>query len=187
MFDEANDQTPERHGHSPQFSELERKLKLLWRWYARSAAARQLAPHIRQQHMSMFGGTLFGGDVNPHSLLRSRSGLIVTEQLMFALVLDDIKPEKFQAAINNRPAIREWADIAYREWSSPASSGTPGRWWPLPVVYGLLPGHPRSTIRSVVIGLEAMGVIEKRNAIFRLESEEPHQVNSFDRERRGTF
>ena len=91
------------------------------------------------------------------------------ETLASVLAFDGFTPMALQELIEGKSSICEWADHAYPEWVMASDDGrTPGRWWILPVLYGLMPQHPPSTIRSVLIGLEAMGVVSKHPTIFRV-------------------
>ncbi|TGS85776.1 hypothetical protein EN817_20790 [Mesorhizobium sp. M3A.F.Ca.ET.174.01.1.1] len=139
-------------------ADLNRKLRLLASKY-KAFVKGPLEPRIAEQHNHMFGLSI--SDLPVH---RSRSGLIITEILLGTLMLD-INKAKIEAAVSQIARIRPWADLVYKEWKmAPPGAGVgPGRWWVLPVLYEFI-GQPTSTVRSVVIGLEAMGMVESKKA-----------------------
>ncbi|RWK74779.1 MAG: hypothetical protein EOR45_33420 [Mesorhizobium sp.] len=139
-------------------TDLNRKLRLLASKY-KAFVKDPLEPRIAEQHNHMFGLSIT--DLPVH---RSRSGLIITEILLGTLMLD-IKKEKIESAVSKIARISSWADFVYKEWKmAPPGAGVgPGRWWVLPVLYEFI-GQPTSTVRSVVIGLEAMGMVESKKA-----------------------
>lgn len=139
-------------------TDLNRKLRLLATKY-KAFVKGPLEPRIAEQHNHMFGLSI--ADLPVH---RSRSGLIITEILLGTLILD-VKKEKMEAAVSKIPRISSWEHLVYKEWKmAPPGAGVgPGRWWVLPVLYEFIK-QPTSTVRSVVIGLEAMGMVESKKA-----------------------
>src|SRR5260370_30904451 len=103
----------------PNLKETRRKLELLARMYLESPRTRDLPNSIRQQHRSMFGLTIFEDfGVNPQSMERSRSGLIVTESLLGLLNFDEVRdftPDRLRQMVEGG-AAREWAPHVYAEW-----------------------------------------------------------------------
>jgi hypothetical protein len=160
---------PDRTG-PPNLKETRRKLELLARMWLDSPGTRLLPESIRRQHLSMFGPTIFEDfGVNAQSTERARSGLIVTESLMGLLNFEEVRdftPDGLRRLVEGGSA-REWAPHVYAEWKMVSPERIPGRWWPMPVLYAVLLEHPASTIRTVLIGLEAMEVIRKRPTTFR--------------------
>lgn len=148
-------------------TETTRKLKLLAEKYVKSRASRSMTGHIRKQHQHMFGLTLFyESDVNPHSLKRSRAGLILTEKLLGLLNLNLPSGDQMRVVLGQekRPKeVRSWASPAAKEWEEKLPDGSLGRWWPMPILHSFV-GAPESTLRSVLLGMEAMGLVEKKRA-----------------------
>jgi hypothetical protein len=147
-----------------------RKLELLAHMYRESPRTRDLAESIRKQHQSMFALTIFEDlGVNAQSMERSRSGLIVTESLLGLLDFEedkDFTADGLRRSVE-RGAACEWAPHVYAEWKMSSRDRIIGRWWPMPVLYALLGQHPASTIRTILIGLEAMEVVLRRRTAFR--------------------
>jgi hypothetical protein len=171
-------------------TETRRKLELLARRYLDLPRTRYLPEAIRQQHRSMFGLTIFEDfGVNPQSTERSRSGLIVTESLMGLLNFEEVKdftPDRLRQIVEEG-AASEWAPHVYAEWKMVSPERMPGRWWPMPVLYALLPQHPASTIRTVLIGLEAMEVVLKRRTTFRADPKSRTKAVALTKEGEALF
>lgn len=148
-----------------------RKLGVLSRWYGERVDTSTLTQAVRKAHRHMFGLTGFD-PMSPatQSLARSRSGLEVTESIFRYLKADPETVEVFSeksmsGLVRSIEPISGWADHFWPEWLEPSAEEAPGKWWPMPVLTQLLSKHfPPSTVRLAVIGLEAMGVIERRRA-----------------------
>lgn len=144
--------------------ETERKLLLLAATYKERVGRDAFPQSVRAQHKHMFGLTVLEDlGVNAQSVTRSRSGLIITETMLGFLDIDGISERAFSKIVADRVKIADWSDHVYREWVSPAKGATVGKWWISPVLEGLLE-HPSSSVRSVILGLEAMNAIERRLA-----------------------
>lgn len=112
----------------------------------------------------MFGLTLLEDlGVDAQNVTRSRSGLIITETMIGFLNIENISGVAFSNIVSDRVNVADWADSVYQEWVLPADDATVGKWWINPVLEDLLE-HPRSSVCSVALGLEAMNVIERRRA-----------------------
>lgn len=149
-----------------QFRSLEtkRKLLVLASTYKEKVGRTVLPASIRSQHEHMFGLTVLDDlGVDSQSVTRSRSGLIITETMLGFLDIADISPGAFSNIVSKRVNVSTWATSVYPEWVLPAEDANVGRWWISPVLADLLE-HPSSSIRSVTLGLEAMGVIQRRRA-----------------------
>ncbi|WP_172293403.1 hypothetical protein [Pseudoruegeria sp. HB172150] len=153
-----------------------RKLQVLSDWYAENVDTSTLTPSLRCAHRHMFGLTAF--DVSTpvvQSLARSRSGLEATESMLRYLKASPETVEVFSEKsmtrlLENTEPLSGWAKHFWSDWLELSDEGAPGMWWPVPVLNHLLANHfPASTLRSVTIALEAMGVVERRRA--------RHQVN----------
>lgn len=151
--------------------ETVRKLRVLSDWYNAQVDTSLLSPSIRKAHRHTFGLTGFDAGVPVvQSLARSRSGLAVTESIVRYLnanpkVVEAFSEKSMSGLIGSREPISGWAEHFWPEWSESSKERDCGKWWPMPVLTHLMSKHfPASTIRSTVIGLEAMGVIERRRS-----------------------
>lgn len=144
--------------------ETKRKLLLLAGIYKERVKRDAFPMAIRQQHKHMFGLTVLEDlGINAQNVTRSRSGLIITEMMIGFLDIEDITESAFSKIVADRVNIADWSDHVYHEWVHPSDAAAKGKWWINPVLEDLLE-QPRSSVRSVVLGLEAMGVIERRRA-----------------------
>ena len=144
--------------------ETKRKLLLLAAIYKERVGRDALPKSIRAQHKHMFGLTVLEDlGVDAQNVARSRSGLIITETMLGFLDIDGISDRAFSKIVVDRAQIADWSKHVYPEWVLPADGATVGKWWISPVLEALLE-HPSSSVRSVILGLEAMGVIERRLA-----------------------
>lgn len=141
-----------------------RKLRLLAERYRASKATRNLPASIAAQHRSMFGVSLIEEDNGAHTKSIERSGLILTENILGLLAMEEVTPHGMEKYLRDRlPADSGWITRAYDEWTRPAGEEMPGKWWPMPVFPTVLK-CPDSTFRTIAIGLELMGLIEKAKA-----------------------
>mgnify|MGYP000361166347 CR=1 FL=1 len=151
--------------------ETVRKLRVLSGWYEAQVDTSILSPSLRKAHRHTFGLTGFD-TTSPivQSLARSRSGLEVTESILRYLKADPETTDAFSeksmsGLLGSIEATNGWAEHFWPEWSETSKEDALGKWWPMPVLTHLMSKYfPASTIRSAVIGMEAMGVIERRRA-----------------------
>lgn len=147
--------------------ETKRKLLLLAETYKRQVKRDAFPVSVRKQHEHMFGLTVLDDlGVDAQNVTRSRSGLIITETMIGFLDIEGISESAFSKIVADRVNVADWSDHVYHEWVRPADDATLGKWWINPVLEDLLE-HPRSSVRSVILGLEAMNVIERRRAKYQ--------------------
>lgn len=151
----------------PPYGETLRKLRLLAERYQACKATRGLRVSIATQHRSMFGVSLIEEDTGAHRKNVERSGLILTEKTLGLLAMEGITERGMETYLRERlPNDSRWIARAWDEWNRPAAAEGPGKWWPMPVFPAVLKCSD-SSFRTVALGLELMGLIDKTKATSR--------------------
>lgn len=153
------------------------KLAGFARCYQHCSRRTPMAPAVHKQLTSMFGVGFQNGASGARRPNEDSRGLVIAERSLILLCDQQVSAKSMRNTMTDAfPAGSFWIGRAFEEWGQPAGGVSPGGWWPqaaLRPLINLLGGPPggrpveEPTVRSIVLGLEVMNLIERRSLVPR--------------------